>query len=131
MSMPQPIHVALVGRTAEVVRRAKKHFRLSAPGIGAAYLVTLDPVDSDSVLSFEDLPPGRITFWVALDGNSLSASRKQHQIDRMNPNYSRGFYEQDLPEPCVLVDFDKPTSASQKQLADLAEKVVEAWYASS
>jgi len=59
MSMPQPIHVALVGSTADIVRRAKEHFRLSQPGIGAAYLATLEPKSSTDGLG-ENLLAKRI-----------------------------------------------------------------------
>ena len=131
MSMPQPIHVALVGSTVDIVRRANKYFRLSAPGIGAAYLVTLEPMSSDSIQRLEELPSGRITLWVALDSESLSASQQRHQADLRNPRYSRGFYEDHLPEPCVLVDFEKSASASKKQLAELAQTIIDAWYATS
>nr|WP_123784874.1 hypothetical protein [Pirellula staleyi] len=131
MSMPQPIHVALVGATSDIVRRAKKHFRLSTPGIGAAFLATLERTSTEPIIRFEDLPNGLITLWITLDHESLSASRQRHDADLLNPCYCRGFYEHHLPESCVLVDFEKSWPASKKQLARLSEQIAAAWYATS
>ena len=131
MSMPQPVHVALVGRTADIVRRAKKHFRLTAPGIGAAYLAALEPEPSALIRPLDELPKGLITVWVALDDESFTASLQRHQDDRTNARYSRGFYDEHLPEPCILVDLEGSSRAFENRLAELAQRVVEAWYATS
>ena len=75
MSMPQPIRVALVGASAKRVEDAAKHFRLSAPGIGAPYLASLDTPQGGKVLPVERIPRGLITLWLCLDSESLAASK--------------------------------------------------------
>ena len=42
MSMPQPIFVVLIGLTVEQVTIARKYFRLSALGMGPAYLCAIN-----------------------------------------------------------------------------------------
>ncbi len=131
MSMPEPIFVALVGASVDVVRRGKKYFRLSEPGIGAALLATLEPISTGSIRRLVDLPSGLVTLWVALDDDSFVESRRYHQADLRNPRYSRGFYEGLLPEPCILVDFENREAESKKRLAELAQTIIKAWYATS
>ena len=131
MSMPQPIHVALIGSSADVVRQAKEHFRLSAPGIGAAYMVCVDANSGDMIVRLDNVPKGLIHLWVALDKEALSAAQARHQSDAQQPSYNRGFYDNSLPDPCVLVDYEHSPSVAKTQLAKLARKVIEAWYDSS
>jgi hypothetical protein len=129
--MPQPIHVALVGSTADIVRKAKRQFRLSEPGIGAAYLATMEQTNSDTIVHFDKLPWGLVTLWIALDHESFVASRQRHAQDSLNPRYSRGHYAELLPEACILVDFENSETASKKRLIQLAAQISKAWYASS
>ncbi|WP_131818218.1 hypothetical protein [Planctopirus hydrillae] len=131
MSMPQPIFVALIGATAERVDRAKKFFRLSTPGLGPFYLASLETEQSGSTQPLVQLPKNQITIWIALDPESFLAASLQHQVDSLNPRYTRGFYDELLPEPCVLVNIDQSPEESKRRLTDLAQKITSAWYASS
>ena len=131
MSMPQPIYVALVGSTADVVRRARKHFRLSAPGIGPPCLAKLETRPSHDVPRLTQIPAAQIVLWVALDTKSFAAAQTRHRDDLRNSRYDRGFYNVHFPEPCILVDFDRNPKEAKKQLAELALRVIEAWYATS
>lgn len=131
MSMSQPIFVVLVGSTADIVRRAKKHFRLSAPGIGPAYLASLESSPSDNIQSLTQLPTGLITLWVALDAASFFEAQIRHRIDLQNPRYDRGFYAELFPEPCILVDLSQSSTESKTRLAELALSIIDAWYATS
>jgi hypothetical protein len=131
MSMPQPIFVALVGSTADVVRRAKRHLRLRAPGMGCPLLATLEPEPSGDIQPLAQVPSGRITLWVALDNDALRASMQRHHEDTQNPRYDRGFYDEHFPEPCLLVDFCASPAQSKAQLAGLAQRLVDAWHATS
>ncbi len=130
MSMPRPIHVALAGTHADQVRDASKHFRLSAPGIGAAYLAAIDPDSVGKVLAISALPRGCMDLWLCLDRAALIAAEAAHQRDRAIPRYGRGFYEEVFPEACVLLE-----SAHQAELRTLlaswARKIIVAWRASS
>lgn len=128
MSMPLPIHVALIGSTVEQVVAAKKSFRLSTPGIGAPYLSALNVEPGGKILTPTDLPKALITIWLCLDPQSLAVSKKLHSQDIRNPQYGRGSYEELLPEPCVLVGDEKVSSAVLKEWA---EKITEAWLATS
>ena len=129
MSMPHPIFVVLIASSTSQVERAKKHFRLSAPGIGAAYLAALDATPGNKIVPPSELPKGLITLWVALDRQSLSVARSLHSDDRRTASYGRGrFYEEYFPEPCVLVLGD---STLRESLIDWKEKIIAAWYASS
>lgn len=129
--MPQPISVALVGSTADVVRRAKRHFRLGAPGIGAAYLASLDAKTTDDIPPIAQIPAAQITLWIALDANSFSAAQLRHHADLRHPRYDRGFYNEPFPEPCILVDFSQSPKESKNRLAELAQSIINAWYATS
>ena len=131
MSMPQPIHVALVGSSAELVSRAKTHFRLSAPGIGAAYLATLDLECTDPIRRLDDIPTGLIQLWVALDREALAASQNHYRSDVRNSTYNRGFFDELLPDACILVDYERSPSAAKKELAALAQRIIKAWYDTS
>lgn len=131
MSMPQRIFVALIGSTPDRVHRAKKFFRLSTPGLEPAYLASLEGERSGNIYSLEQLPKNQITIWIALDPESFLAATLQHQNDLLNPRYSRGFYDELLPEPCVLVNIDQSPEESKRLLADLAQEITNAWYASS
>ena len=130
MSMPRPIHVALVGKNADQVREASKHFRLSAPGIGAAYLAAIDTDSVGKVLAISALPRGQIDLWLCLDRAALVEAEAAHQRDRATPRYGRGFYEEVFPEVCVLLE--SAHQAEQRTLlASWAQKVIDAWRATS
>ena len=131
MSMPQPIFVALIGSTADIIRRAKKHFRLRAPGIGAAYLASLDTEPTDDIPALTKVPAAQITLWIAIDAKSLSAAQLRHRADMQNPRYGRGLYNEYFPEPCILVDFNQSTKESKSQLSELVQRIIDAWYATS
>jgi hypothetical protein len=131
MSMPQPISVALIGSTADIVRRAKKHFRLGVPGIGAAYLASLQTEPTDDIPALTQIPAAQITLWIALDAKSFSAAQLRHRADMQNPRYGRGFYNEHFPEPCILVDFNQSPKESKNQLSELAQRIINAWYATS
>ncbi len=131
MSMPQPIFVALIGSTADIVRRAKKHFRLNAPGIGAAYLASLDTETTDHIPPIEEIPKAQITLWIALDAKSFSAAQMRHHADLRHLQYDRGFYNEHFPEPCILVDFNQSSKEFKNRLAELAKSIIDAWYATS
>lgn len=131
MSMPQPIHVALIGSSAAIVGRAASAFRLGAPGIGAAYLVSLEASSDTKFHRLSDVPVGLIHLWVALDRDSLAASRERHRTDANNPKYGRGYYDTSLPEACVLVDLERFPKDGKRQLAELAQRIIKAWEESS
>ncbi len=124
--MPLPVHVALVGTTSEQVWKASKHFRLSAPGIGPAYLAALDAASGGKVLSISELPPGRIDLWVCLDSAALIEAEALHQSDRAMPRYGRGFYEVLFPEACILIDTADSDERS-KLLVSWAQRIMDAW----
>lgn len=130
MSMPRPIHVALVGKTADQVRDASKHFRLSAPGIGAAYLAAIDADAVGKVLAISALPSGCMDLWLCLDRSALVAAEAAHRRDRAMPRYGRGFYEEVFPEACVLLESANPGD-QRALLASWAQKIIDAWRASS
>jgi hypothetical protein len=123
MSMPQPIFIALIGSSKTQVSKAKKHFRLSVPGMGPAYLAALDSQPGEKIAHPSELPKGLITLWVALDLESLSVVRSLHSDDVQLPRYSRGFYAELLPEPCVLIPID--------ELSTLKQKITEAYFETS
>lgn len=129
MSMPQPIFVTLIGSSKVQVSRARKHFRLSAPGIGAAYLAALDAKPGGKIVPPGELPKGLITLWVALDPESLSVARSLHSADRRTARYGRGGYDELLPEPCVLIH--ESGSKLKDGLRHWKEKIIAAWYESS
>lgn len=130
MSMPQRIHVALVGAKMMDVAEAKKHFRLSQPGIGPSYYCALDSSAEKGIVSPSNLPAGCITLWLCLDAESLAVSKKLHARDLGYPKYGRGFYGETFPEPCVLLE--KPSGkVGKKVLAAWEQKITEAWYATS
>lgn len=131
MSMPQPIFVALIGSSADIVRRAKRHFRLEAPGIGPAYVASLATLRAEDVPPLSQIPVNQIALWIALDDTSFSAAQLRHRSDLNNPRYSRGFYSEHFPEPCILIDFDRSPAESGKQLTELAQQIIAAWYETS
>ncbi len=131
MSMPQPIHVVLLGSTVDIVRKAKKYFRLSAPGIGPPYLATLDGECSDPIRRLDDVPTGLIHLWVTLDKSAFLASQDRYRLDTQHPHYDRGFYGELLPNPCVLVDFERSPTTAKKELSKLADEIISAWYDTS
>ena len=128
MSMPQPIQVALVGSTVAQVAAAKKHFRLSAPGIGSAYLSALDATPRGEVVPPSELPKALLTLWLCLDKDALAVAQHLHSQDAQNPRYGRGFYDEHFPQPCVLIETGP---SSPKLLSDWARQIIEAWYATS
>ena len=131
MSMPQPIHVALVGSTTEIVQNAKRHFRLGDPGIGPVLLAALNAGSDDQIKPLSELPHDLIDLWVALDHESYMASQTRHHSDSSSPRYSRGFYNELLPEPCVIIEFEQSPEKSKLALNNLVKQIVEAWYATS
>lgn len=131
MSMPLPIHVALVASTAAQVKEASKCFRLSAPGIGAAYLSAIDAVPNEKISSPTELPPGRIKLWICLDQASFEIAKQLHDRDRRNSRYSRGFYDELLPEACVLIDNTIAAPERKNLLSNWAQRVTDAWYETS
>lgn len=130
MSIPRPIHVALVGTHADQAREASKHFRLSAPGIGAAYLAAIDTDAVGKVLAISALPRGHIDLWLCLDGAALTAAEAAHQRDRAMLRYGRGFYQDMFPEACVLLESADPGD-QRTLLASWARKIIDAWRATS
>jgi hypothetical protein len=68
---------------------------------------------------------------VALDEEAFSASQDRYRSDAQQPGYDRGFYDGLLPDPCVLVDFERCPSAAKQELAELALKIIRAWYDTS
>ncbi|HQU42606.1 MAG TPA: hypothetical protein PK867_07325 [Pirellulales bacterium] len=129
MSMPQPIFIALIGSSKAQVSKAKKHFRLSVPGMGPAPLAALDSQPGDKIVHPSEVPKGLITLWVALDAESLSLSRSLHAADARLPRYDRGFYEELLPEPCVLIPIDDRDAKTR--LSALRKKISEAYFETS
>ena len=125
MSMPLPIHVALICATSDVMSVAKKLFRLSAPGIGPAYYVALDAPAQGDFFSPKDLPTALITLWLCLDQESFALAKQLHAQDLTVPRYGRGFYDSIFPEPCLLIE------NSRKSLSDWSRKIVDAWYETS
>lgn len=129
MSMPQPIHVVLIGATRARVHSARRHLRMATPGIGAPYLCALDADGTDKVVAPSELPKACITLWLALDLESLQVAQKLHAEDLRLPRYGRGFYNDRLPEACVLVEGD--TLEQQAALRSWEQRIAKAWYESS
>ena len=68
MSMPQPIHVVLIGSSKIEITQLRKSFRLSAPGMGPAYFAALGASPGEEIVRPKDLPYAEIDLWIALDG---------------------------------------------------------------
>ena len=129
--MPLPIHVALIGATCDAVTVARKHFRLSAPGIGAAYLSALDAKQKPNIVPPSELPESLITLWVCLDRESLAIAQKIHEKDSQDARYGRGFYKEVFPVSCLLIEQNDSISERNQRLATLARNIVDAWYGTS
>jgi len=126
--MPLPIHVALIGSTVSHVSAAQKHFHLSAPGIGAAYLAALNASPGGKIVPPTDLPKAQITLWLCLDAQALAVSKELHSQDAQSPHYDRGLYNDMFPEVCVLIDGGQD---APKILSAWAQKIIDAWYQTS
>ena len=130
MSMPLPIHIVLIGSSSERIRSARRHLRLSTPGIGAPYLCALDAEAGNGILPPAELSKALITLWLALDSQSLQVAQKLHSGDLRTPRYGRGFYADLLPEACMLVEGDTP-SQQHVALKDWERRITDAWYKTS
>jgi hypothetical protein len=128
VSMPLPIHVALIGSTVSQVSAAQKHFRLSAPGIGATYLAALNASPGGKIVPPTDLPKAQITLWLCLDGQAFADSKQLHSQDAQSPRYDRGFYDGIFSEACVLIEGGQDVP---KILSAWAQKIIDAWYQTS
>lgn len=126
--MPLPIHVVLIASTVDQVTIAQKHFRLSVPGIGTAYLAAIDAEPGNKIAPPAELPKALITLWLCLDQESFIVTNDLHNQDVTNHRYGRCFYANDFPEPCVLIE---GWQESPQVLTGWAEKIIAAWYATS
>nr|BAJ07056.1 putative uncharacterized protein [uncultured bacterium] len=131
MSVPLPIHVALVSSSKKQIASIRRHFRLSAPGIGPAYISALDALPGDTIVTPSQLPKGRIALWITLDSESYKTCMKLHKRDLRMPDYGRGFYSHHFPEACVLIEKSNSPTQLKKTLASWSSRIIDAWYESS
>jgi len=127
MSMPVPLHVALVGSSRKQVALGKRHFRLSVPGMGPAYLSALDAIPGEDIVHPSKLPKRLMTLWVALDAEAFDLCNKLHAKDLRIPGYSRWFYDEDFPEACILIQAGKSNDELKKALTHLRERIISAY----
>lgn len=130
MSMPQPVHVAIVGSTVQSVLIAKKYFRPSAPGMGPPYLAALDGIPDGEVVPPSSFSDGFIDLWLCLDAESYAASRQLHLRDAHSAKCNQ-YYRLAFPEACILVSAGKSSSALRASLSAWARRISDAWYDSS
>jgi hypothetical protein len=131
MSIPQPIHVALVGSSRDEIRRLRRHFRFSQPGIGPAFFAALDATPGDTIVAPADLPIGIITLWLCLGRETFEVCAVLHGRDRRMPGYDRGFYEQIFPAACVQLEDRRSMRRLRQDLSDWAHRITEAWFSTS
>lgn len=103
----------------------RKHFRLAEAG--PAWFAASDAEPGARVVSFSSLPRGRITLWLCLDPRAHEAALAFHAQDTRVPGYSRGFYDEHFPEPCVLLGGARSTSELRATLADWVARIRKAY----
>ncbi len=129
MSVPLPIHVALIGSSRERVSSLRKHFRLC--DVGSIYYSAIDAIPGERVVPLFTLPRGLITLWLCLDPDAHSASVEFHARDRQLRHYSRICYDEHFPEPCVLLDGGKSVREMRSLLSGWMVRIREAHAATS
>ena len=116
--MPQPIFVAIVCSRYAELNRLRRKLKVSEPGVAPKYcLIALD-VSGKRVITPKDIPQARIDLWITLDDASFEIAKKQHQKDRANKKYDRGFYEHLFPETIIKTDVDLSDPKSIKLIED-------------
>jgi hypothetical protein len=128
--MPLPLAVAVVGARPSQVAFAKRWFRL-APGMSAPILCSLESMPESTYVHPRSLPGGTVGFWLALDAESLAVCLEQHERNLKRPGYSRGSYDLNLPEACVLAAGGERSGELRNSLAEWSKRVADAFYASS
>ena len=129
MSVPLAIHVALIASSREQVASLRKAIRLH--DVGSISYVALDAVDGERVVPLSAVRRGVITLWLCLDREAHAASVAVHARDRHESGYSRGFYDEHFPEPCVLLNGAASSRDLRSVLSAWAAKIREAHAATS
>jgi hypothetical protein len=128
VGQPLSILVALIGSTVSDVKSATKRFRLKTPGIGPAYLVALDASPGGKIIAPSELPSGQITLWICLDAAAYDEATNRHLLDQKTAGYHRSFYDELLPQACILVE---DWRENPQVLEMWVDSITTAWYGSS
>ncbi len=112
-------------------KKQKKYFRLSEPGIGAAYLCGVDADSDEKIVMPKSLPKGCITLWLSLDHKSFILSKKLHAKDLRNRKYSRGLYDETFPEACILLEYEQAMEKLEELLSFWVQQITAAWHETS
>ena len=129
--MPQPISVAIVCSSCDLLNRLRKKVKVSEPGMAPRYyLVALDQ-PGKRIITPDSIPSAKIDLWLALDQPSLELAKRTHEEDKQKSQYERGFYDELLPECVVQIDASEFNPKRIKELESWIDRVQLAFYHSS
>lgn len=117
--------IAVVSSNMASLKKITKGAKIFQPGVAPRYqLITLDGTEGKRIIRLEDIDCLRILLWIALDDTALTKCNEMNSRNLDNPNYSRGFYEQHLPNTVIKID-------SHKEFQTQVEQISEAFCATS
>jgi len=123
--MPQYLRVAVVATDQESFESVAHHEAFRKVGIAPRYVpVVLGHAASQPLTALSAIDPETIGLWVALDDAAYLACQELHATVASRPGYSRGFYDQYLPDAVLRIE-------GAQQFNACTAKVWEAFCASS
>ena len=125
MGYPQHLNVVVLAASESGYHGIRKLEGLRKPGISPRYtLSTISPPVNTKLKAFAEVDQATVGFWIALDVPSEAMCRSVVTRLRTDPTYTRGFYDQFLPDPVVR-------ASGMKELQDVVDDVWDAFCATS
>jgi hypothetical protein len=131
MSMPQNLIVAIVCSDPLKLIFYESKLNLPEDGINPRYYFVTPDDDLNKIINPKNYPYAFVKLWIALDTNSLIFAKKKDSANKCNKNYSRGFYDDLLPESVIYINEKLSGEQVIENLKKTTDTILKAFYETS
>lgn len=124
MSMPQSINIAIVCSDLQKINYIKSNIEFSSDRPAPIYFIVSPDDKINSIVNPKNYPYGFVEQWISLDEKSKRYCVENEEINKKNPNFSRGFYDELLPDSIMEIEEDLPFETVVQKLKVKMKKIL-------